>query len=334
MSSAAPTLVAPPGLAGVPGLRDFWASLTMREAPARAVPMRPLLDTLGLGLEQAISQLGSERPEWGTFLDWIEATAGPSDGDRIERYRAWYDGLPVPEAEVLRQAAVTAMGPVFSATDLAAWERDGAVVLKGAISRDEATAIADYLWDVVAASPDDPATWYTKRPGGIMVQHFQHPAMDVPRRSPRMHKAFAQLYGHADLIASVDRLSFNAPVGNGYTFPGPHLHWDANLALPIPFETQAILYLTDTAADQGALQVVPGFHHRLADGWLDSLDGADPRGVDLSGEAVTVPAGAGDLVIWRQEIPHGASANTSDRPRLAQYVTLYPLHWPDERDWV
>ena len=44
-----------------------------------------------------------------------------------------------------------------------------------------------------------------------------------------------------------------------------------------------------------------------------------------------MPASAGDLVIWRQEIPHGASANTSDRPRLAQYVTMYPMHWPDER---
>ena len=102
----------------------------------------------------------------------------------------------------------------------------------------------------------------------------------------------------------------------------------------MPFETQAILYLTDTAADQGALQVVPGFHHRLADGWLDSLDGADPRRVDLSGEAVTVPAGAGDLVIWRQEIPHGASANTSDRPRLRAICHDVPMHWPDERAWV
>ena len=92
-----------------------------------------------------------------------------------------------------------------------------------------------------------------------MVQHFQHPAMDVPRRSLRLHKAFAQLYGHADLIVSTDRLSFNPPVTAGYTFPGPHLHWDANLAPPIPFEIQAILYLTDTAADQGALAGRAGF---------------------------------------------------------------------------
>ncbi|HEX7693072.1 MAG TPA: phytanoyl-CoA dioxygenase family protein, partial [Sphingomonas sp.] len=119
-----------------------------------------------------------------------------------------------------------------------------------------------------------------------------------------------------------------------YRFPGPHLHWDGNLTPPIALETQAILYLTDTAADQGALQVVPGFHHRLAQGWLGTLDGADPRTIDLSGEAVTVPAGAGDLVIWRHEIPHGASANRSDRPRLAQYVNWYPMHWPDTRPWL
>ena len=60
----------------------------------------------------------------------------------------------------------------------------------------------------------------------------------------------------------------------------------------------------------------------------------DPRTVDLSSEAVTVPAGAGDLVIWRHEIPHGASANRSDRPRLAHYVNHYPMHWPDERPWL
>jgi ectoine hydroxylase-related dioxygenase (phytanoyl-CoA dioxygenase family) len=156
----------------------------------------------------------------------------------------------------------------------------------------------------------------------------------VPRRSSRIARAFAQLYGHADLIVSTDRLSFNPPERDDYVFPGPHLHWDGNLTAPMPFETQAILYLTDTAADQGALQVVRGFHRRLAAGWIDTLDGTDPRRVDLSREAETVPAEAGDLVIWRHEIPHGASANRSDRPRLAQYVNYYPMHWPDERTWL
>ena len=167
-----------------------------------------------------------------------------------------------------------------------------------------------------------------------MVQEFQHPAMAVPRRAPRIHRAFAQLYYHADLVVSTDRLSFNPPERHDYPFQGPHLHWDTSLAAPIPYEAQGILYLTDTAADQGALRVVPGFHHRLAGGWLDSLGGRNPREIDLAGEAAPIAANAGDLVIWRQDLPHGASANSADRPRLAQYVTCYPMRRPDTRPWL
>jgi hypothetical protein len=318
------------------GLRALWARSTQLDSPGqqRPVPIRPLLDMLGLGLEQTMSMLGRERPDWAAFVAWIEATAGLPDAARMARYTAWHDGADLPEDELARQAAVMAMAPVLDADDLARWDRDGVVVLRQAITSDQAAAIADHLWSILDADPADPATWYGRRTNGIMIQHFQHPTMEVSRRSTRMAKAFAQLYGHADLIVSTDRLSFNPPVRPGYTFPGPHLHWDGNLTPPIAFETQAILYLTDTAADQGALQVVPGFHHRLADGWIEGLNGADPRIVDLSSEAVTVPAGAGDLVIWRHEIPHGASANHSDRPRLAHYVNHYPMHWPDQRPWL
>lgn len=312
-------------------------------APGPRVPLRPLFDTLGLGLEQAMAYLGRARPDWEHFIAWVEATAGGvSDGARgaaIERYHAWYDGAPIPAAERRRQAAVMAADPVFSAIEMAAWDRDGVVVLHQAITRDEAAAIEAHLWALKAATPDDPASWYGRSDKGIMVQAFQHPAMDVPRRAARVHRAFAQLYGHADLLVSTDRLSFNPPVTDHYAFPGPNLHWDTSLgdASPeggIPFETQAILYLTDTEAAQGALRVVPGFHHRLAGGWLKTLGTSDPRTIDLTHEAVPIAAAAGDLVIWRQDLPHGASANTTDRPRMAQYVTMYPMRWPDTRAWV
>lgn len=318
------------------GLRDLWAGATGRARPSGAppLPVRLLLDTLGLGLEQTMTHLGGERPDWDAFTAWVEATAGPPDPGRVARWHAWVDGAPPPRGEVERQAAVMAAEPVLDPDDLAVWDRDGVVVLEGAITRAEAGAIADHLWTTIAADPDDPSTWSRHRAGGIMIGHYQHPAMDVPRRSARIATAFAQLYGHADLIASTDRLSFNPPVGDGFAFPGPHLHWDTSLAPPIPFETGGILYLTDTTADQGALQVVPAFHRRLASGWLEAQGGTDPRAVDLSAEAVTVPAAAGDLVIWRQEIPHGASANTTDRPRLAQYVNHHPMRWPDAGPWI
>ncbi len=322
-------------IAGVRGLHDLWAAVTGAAEPVepRPVPVPMMLATLGLGVAQVMTHLGEQQPGWADLTSWIAATAGPPDPDRVARWHAWLDGDPPPPSERDRQAAVLAADPVLDADDLATWERDGVVVLRGAIDEEDAAALADLVWATVGADPGDPATWARCAPR-IMVERYQHPAMDVPRRSLRVATAFAQLHGHADLLASVDRLGFNPPERDDYRFPGPHLHWDTSLAPPVPFATGGILYLTDTTADQGALQVVPGFHRRLAAGWVDGLGGVDPRTVDLSAEAVPVPGAAGDLVIWRQEIPHGASPNRAARPRLVQYVNHRPFRWPDDRPWV
>ena len=311
-------------LADIRGLEDLWAQLTFR-AP-RCVRQdqtdQMLLDALGLGLEQTIQHLGGEQPEFAAFQDWVLAIAGAPDPEAIERYHAWLDGAPLPASVQARIDAVDAAPPVLDTDDLAHWECEGWVVLRRAISPDEAAAAEALLWEIVGGDPENPASWYGYRGNGIMVQHFQHPALDVARRSPRIHKAFAQLWGTADIWTTIDRMSFNPPETRARRFQGPHLHWDVSLALPVPFATQGILYLTDTAADQGALRLVPRFHHRL-EGWLEGLGDRDPRRIDLNAEAIPIPAGAGDLVIWRQDLPHGASPNRADRPRMAQYVNYY-----------
>jgi hypothetical protein len=313
-----------PSLAHVRGIEDYWLRRTGRTEQRGANDMadRILLDALGLGIEQTLLPLLRERPDFPTFEAWVLETVGALDADRIARYNAWYDGLPMPEATRRRLAAIDAMAPVLDADDLRHWDEHGYVVLRTAIDREEAADLEALLWQVIDARPDDPATWYGPRTNGIMIQHFQHPAQDVVRRSPRAHKAFAQLWGTSDLWSTTDRMSFNPPEKPDYCLPGPRRHWDVSLALPIPFGTQGILYMTDTAADQGALELVPGFQHRIAP-WLDALGDVDPRRVDLSAEAITVPAAAGDLVIWRQDLPHGPSPNGTDRPRMAQYINMY-----------
>ncbi len=329
------SLSSAPSLAQVRGIEDYWQRRTGRVPPRRANDMadRMLLDALGLGIEQALTWLMRQRPDYPGFEAWVFETVGIPDPERIERYNAWVDGAPPPEATRRRLAAIDAMPPALAPDDLAHWDEHGYVVLRGAVDRDEAADLAALLWRVIDARPDDRETWYGVRANGIMIQHFQHPVQEVVRRSARVHKAFAQLWGTSDLWSTTDRMSFNPPEKRSKRFPGPHLHWDVSLAQPIPFGTQGILYMTDTAADQGALQLVPGFQHRVA-AWLDGLDAdADPRQVDLSGEAITVPAGAGDLVIWRQDLPHGASPNRTDRPRMAQYANMYSPAWVANPVW-
>jgi ectoine hydroxylase-related dioxygenase (phytanoyl-CoA dioxygenase family) len=127
-------------------------------------------------------------------------------------------------------------------------------------------------------------------------------------------------------------MSFNPPARPGSPGLGLRLHWDVSLAVPIPFATQGILYLTDTAADQGALELVPGFHNRL-ESWLAGLGDRDPRQEDISADAITIAAGAGDLVIWHQALPHGASHNRARQPRMAQYLNMYSPDWRMHPDW-
>ena len=126
----------------------------------------------------------------------------------------------------------------------------------------------------------------------------------------------------------MDKGGFNPPVNADWQFSGPFLHWDVSLAPPVPFGIQGILYLTDTAAEQGAFRCVPGFHRKLND-WLRSLPPeVDTRTQDLESLGASTIAGrAGDLIVWRQELPHGSSPNRAAKPRIVQYISGEPSDW-------
>jgi Phytanoyl-CoA dioxygenase (PhyH) len=317
----------------ITGLRDFWARQTGR---APMLPMtqaeRVLLCLLGIGIEQGLIYLHRERPEFEAFCDWVLGQAGPPDPVEVARFNAWQSGAPCSPEAAARLAALAAMPAVLDAADLAQWDAHGFVVLRSAISRAEANAAAAVLWNHIEARPDDPESWYNPKAKGLWVPLYHAPELAVARQSLRVRKAFAQLHGTPDLWLLTDRTSFNPPERPDAPFQGSPLHWDTSLTPPIPFAVQAILYLTDTAADQGALRLVPGFHLRIAE-WLARLGDADPRAVDLNSDARTVPADAGDLIIWRQDLPHGASPNRAGLPRLAQYLTMIAGDAEDVREW-
>ncbi len=95
-----------------------------------------------------------------------------------------------------------------------------------------------------------------------------------------------------------------------------------------------MLYLTDTDADQGGFHCVPGFH-RIFPEWVKTQPAdRDPRRPDLTGfESKPIAGKAGDLLIWHSLLPHGNGQNLSNRPRLAQYITMYPPRDEEERQY-
>ncbi len=321
----------------IPHLERYWArSLAARDGTSTpAVPDEAadkiLLNGLQLGLEEASAYLMHNAPTLEQFESWILAiNGGQLDPALVVRLNAAIDGTLAPGAPPQDIAAA------LSNEDLDFWDRHGYVVLHDAVTPEQSQAAARAIYEFMGVDPARPETWYNNPRGhSIWVPLLRHPAFRANRESPRIHAAFAQLWGRTDLWSTIDQGGFNPPEREGWPFPGPHLHWDVSIAQPVPFGTQGILYLTDTATDQGAFTCVPGFHHCLAK-WLAELPpDADPRGWKLleTLPAVPIAGRAGDLVIWHQALPHGSSPNRSPRPRVAQYINLLPSRWEVNPIW-
>jgi len=320
------------GALGVFQLKRAWARQKARrqgrhdEAGPREFHLDHLVfDALGIGLEQVIQYLGQSAPTFEEFERWIVATTGGVTAIQIARINAAIAGTEYPPKITRWLADIDAAVPVLSADDLAFWDEHGYVIVHDAVPADTREAATQAILDHLGARLDDPESWYRSGRRSIMVQYFQHPAFDANRKSPRIHKAFAQLWGTSDLWVSTDRVGFNVPERPGWLFQGPNLHWDVSLHQPMLLGMHGILYLTDTEAEQGAFTVVPGFHRRVGD-WLANLPaGADPRTHDLHALGSKPIAGrAGDLVIWHDALPHGSRPNRAGMPRIVQYIRMYP----------
>ncbi|HVZ50917.1 MAG TPA: phytanoyl-CoA dioxygenase family protein [Pseudolabrys sp.] len=330
------------GLLGVYQLKRTWARL-MAARQGVAAPAEVddrhfddlVIHALGVGLEQTLDYLARQTPTFAEFEQWVLKTTGGAALSQVPRINAAIAGMDYPDDIKAWLAEVDAGAPVLSADDLACWGEHGYVVLHDAVPADSRDAAAQALWDRLGARADDPLTWYPQNDHGIMVQYFQHPAFEANRRSPRIHKAFAQLWGTSDLWVTTDRVGFNAPERENYKFRGPDLHWDCSVKTPIPFGTQGILYLSDTPPEQGAFTLVPGFQ-RWGEDWLKNLPpGAHPREQNLHALGSKPIGGrAGDLVIWHQALPHGASPNRGSRPRMVQYINMFPTRWDEQAEWI
>lgn len=291
-----------------------------------------LLDTLGLGIEQCFIYLYNDNRSFEEFEQWVmQLNNGKVPLLKIERFHT-----------LLQSGAEKDWGSsgltenVLSEADLAFWEKNGYVIIHDAITPGQCQDTEALIWEYMGLDKNDPSTWYKEHKDrhGIMLQLFQHPTLEANRQSPRIRKAYEQLWGHTDLWVNTDRVGFNPPETDHWKFPGPDLHWDVSLVLPIPFGLQGILYLTDTEAEQGAFTLVPGFQHRI-ETWINSLPpGADPRCEDLHALGSVPLAGkAGDFIIWHHALPHGSRPNRTQKPRIVQYINWQPVNREIKHEW-
>jgi len=280
---------------------------------------KTLLFTLGLGLEQTMIHLYMEMPSFEEFEQWIIKTAGRPIPEKIARFN---------KAITDKNSSIRRDVPnVLTAEEMAFWNKNGYLIIRDAVSREDCDKTIEVICNHIGIERYSPETWYNNHPSrqGIMVQLFQDPLLDKNRDSEKVRAVYEQLWNRTDLWVSADRVGFNPPENETWKFPGPRLHWDTELTFPFPFGLQGILYLADTAENQGAFSCVPGFQNRLED-WYNNLPkGTNPYTQNLYDlGCIPIAANAGDFIVWHHALPHGSSTNTSDKPRFVQYFTYDP----------
>lgn len=225
--------------------------------------------------------------------------------------------------------------PVLTAEDREFFEKNGYVIVREAVPPENLDAVIRVIWEYLGMNPANADDWYhAPLSHSGMLEIYQHSALWNNRQTPRLYQAFAELLETPKLWVSFDRVNMKPPQHPAhpeYDNKG-FIHWDTDTRhLPSSLRVQGVLCLTDTISEMGGFQCVPELYQQL-DEWIATqpLD-RNPRVPDLSGFKITpVPARAGDLIIWNTLLPHGNGHNVSDKPRLAQYISMFPAREDNE----
>jgi hypothetical protein len=234
---------------------------------------------------------------------------------------------------------------LLSEDDWNFWIHNGYVVVKNAVSKEQAKATADFLWEFEEKNPDDPGTWYTAPRAEIqmkeltntgMVEVYNHQQLWNNRQAPRIYDAFVDIWGTEKLWVTIDRANLNFPMRPGFEYKG-FIHWDYDPETK-PVNVQGVLALADqTDENMGGFQCVPGLF-RTYDTWkLTQPEDRDHYKPDVSGfDIVKVKMEAGDLLIFNSLEPHGIRPNLSgNKVRIAQYIAMMPAEEENEglKEW-
>jgi ectoine hydroxylase-related dioxygenase (phytanoyl-CoA dioxygenase family) len=216
-------------------------------------------------------------------------------------------------------------------------EKNGFAVVPNVVPKDLLKAVIEDIWRHVGADPNERESWY--KPGIVastgMVEMYHYQSMWNTRQHPRVHEVFAEIHGTKKLWVTIDRVNLKPPADPLHPEHDHRgfIHWDTDTSSypDIPFQVQGVLALTDTDETMGGFQCVPELYRDLPEWIARQPSDRDARRPDLTGYSITrVPLKAGDLVVWATLLPHGNGHNVSDRPRLAQYITMNPAEENEE----
>ena len=225
---------------------------------------------------------------------------------------------------------------VLSDEDWKFWMHNGYIVIKNAVSLEQAKQTADFLWEFDEKDSDDKKTWYAppraemqmkELTGTGMVEVYNHQYLWDNRQTQKVYDAFVDVWGTEKLWVTIDRANLNFPLPPGVHKKG-FIHWDYDPETR-PQNVQGVLALADQDDENmGGFQCIPWLY-REYDSWkltqAEDRDRFQPDITDLEDKIVKVKMNAGDLLIFNSTEPHGIRPNKSEnKVRIAQYISMMP----------
>jgi len=169
---------------------------------------------------------------------------------------------------------------VLTEEDWRFWIYNGYVIIKNAVPREQVKRTARFLWEFEEKDPHDPGTWYTPPRAEMkmkeltntgMVEVYNHQLLWDNRQTPKVHAAFADIWGTEKLWCTIDRANLNFPLRPGFEYKG-FIHWDYDPETK-PQNVQGVLALADqgdwrAAGDDAHAQAAAAFNlNRVCEAW-------------------------------------------------------------------
>ena len=239
---------------------------------------------------------------------------------------------------IAEQATDTGLEPVLSDADIQQFHEQGFVIVKGALSREEAERYRQRILSLVPPNLEMPDSW-SSWDGRIKPMYtpgnhtFDTPELLPLMTNPILYRAAAQLLQSSRLRVLDGSIGITLRNDAHRDTPlSQTLHIDASVPRSADDFTFGIeelqvggcYYLTDVEPDGGGIHVVPG-GHRIVEEEARAA-GSGGRHLHSDWKQIThlqsqeVTGEAGDFALLHHLMPHGASHNRRATSRVAYFV--------------
>lgn len=277
----------------------------------------------GLGKFETYSFLYANCNDINHFKEWLVKLKGQDFIENADlKFKTWQQNQSIEKKKA------DLFPRKLSPEQLQFWEDNGYLRISKVVEDIHCDNVKQRICRHLNLNMEYPVTWYTEHPDwhGLMLQVYQDENMEAIRNHDKIREVFEELFQTQRIVPTMEKLSYNPPEVPGWVFRHGDLHMDLDLDNPVEFDIQGLVYLDDVPEDRGPIHVVPGFHNRFEE-WIKDFSSLERAHISmrLTERGQPVPGEKGDLILWRNTLPHAAGSNRSNLPRFVQYVSFTKL---------